>query len=124
MVAAISVAAQLFYGGGTIMLLAVSSVCALLLSFLVLVPIRYDFEDDALILVNPMPFKNKRIPYSDMLYYDAVGSFFALKLDFDATEVFLTYKSSESAFKKTFSCHPENIKDFVAELQKHCPEAE
>lgn len=121
---AVAAAAQLFYGGGALALLSCLSVCAVLLSSLILLPIRYDFEDDGLVLVNLKPLKNKIIPYSEMLYYDAVGSFFALKVDFDATEVFITYKSSKSVLKKTVSCHPKDVQGFVIELQNYCHQAE
>ena len=118
---AVSVAAQLFYGGGAMTLLLCLSVCAVLLSYLILTPARYEFEDDALVLVNFKPMRNKKIPYADMICYDTVGSFLALKVDFDSTEVMITYKSDKSVFKKTVSCHPKNIQDFVKALQQRCP---
>ena len=120
----LSIAAVLFYDGGGLMLMAGSSFCALLLSYLILVPIRYDFEEDALVLVNPKPLKSKRIFYSAMICYDTVGSFLASKVDFDSTEVVITYRSNGGAFKKTVSCHPQNMQGFVAELQiYYCLEA-
>ena len=115
-----AVFSQLFYGSDLTLLMAILTVCGLLYAFLLLTPIAYDFEETELVLVNPKPLQSKRIRYADVIYIDTVGSFHLSKKDFDTVEVILTCRLA-SGWKKTVSCHPKNVTDFVKTLHERCP---
>ena len=117
LVAAVS---QIFYGSDLTLLMAILTCCGFLYAFLLLTPIAYGFEETELVLVNPKPMQNKRIRYADVIYIDTVGSFLLSKKDFDTVEVILTYQLA-NGWKKTVSCHPKNVTDFVKTLHERCP---
>ena len=115
----VAVVSQIIYGSDLTLLIAILMFCGLLYAFLLLTPIAYVFEETELVLVNPKPMRSKRIRYADVIYIDTVGSFLLSKKDFDTVEVILTYRLS-SGWKKTVSCHPKNVTDFVKTLHEHC----
>lgn len=112
---------QLFYSSDMTLLMTLLTACGLLYAFLLLTPIAYEFEEAELVLVNPKPLQSKRIRYVDVIYIDPVGSFFLFNQDADTIAVILSYRPSGSGRKKTVSCHPKNVTDFVKTLQDHCP---
>ena len=112
------IAGQLCYGGGSVVFMTFLAVCAVLLLFLVLVPLRYEFHENHLVRVNPKPLKNKTVNYSEIIKFDTAGSNIAAKIDADAKEVLIVCSSKGKRLKKVVSCHPQNVILFVEELKK------
>ena len=115
---------QLVYGGGAVWFIAVTAVGAAALTYLLFVPSRYEFHQHALVIVNPKPLHNKEIRYSDIIRLDTVGSFWAAKFETDSLEVFVRYRPNGPKSRKTVSCHPKNVVDFVETLEKYMEQCE
>ena len=112
---------RLFFGGELTVLLVIFAVCAAVFTFLLLTPLRYDFGDDQLLIVNKKPLKDRAIPYKAVIKCDTIGSFRHSKWDINAGEVLITYKPDGERRKKTVCCHPQKVDKFVKLLQDSCP---
>ena len=113
--------AQLFYGIGAELLIAVFAIFAVLFTYLVLLPVEYEFGEDELVVINSLFGKTQRISYEEMIDCDTVGSFLLSKQDFDAVEAIITYRPTGKKTKKSVSCHPKNITDFVQTIYVRAP---
>ena len=115
---------RLFFGGELTVLLLFFGCCAAVLTFLLLTPLRYEFGDDSLLIVNKKPLKDRIIPYKSVVKCDTIGSFMVSKSDIDAVEVLITYKPDGANRSKTICCHPKKVDKFVKMLQDSCPTME
>ena len=115
---------QAVYGGGAVWFMAVTAVGSAVLTYLLFVPSGYEFHQHALVIVNPKPLNNKEIRYSDIIRFDTVGSYFAAKFETDSLEVLIRYRPNGPKSRKSVSCHPKNVVDFVETLEKHIEECE
>lgn len=121
---AFAFAVQLLYGGNLWVLLGILTVCEAVFLFLILTPPSYRFEENDLVLVNPKPMGDTRIPYSAVVGYDTIGSFRHSQKDFDSIEVILICCPEGTGRKRTVSCHPENVRRFIQILREKCPDLE
>jgi len=115
---------QMIYGGGAVWLMIALAVGSVVLTYLLFVPLRYEFHQHALVIVNPKPLGDKEIKYSDIIRFDTVGSYFAAKLDVDSVEVLVRYRPNGPKSRKSVSCHPKNVVGFVEVLENHIEECE
>jgi len=118
---ALSVVAQLFFGGGTLALILVVAICAGVYSFLVFIPEVYELRDDSLTVINTLLRRSVTIPYTTILHIDTVGTFRSSKRDFDSVEVIVKYKPQGKKRPRSISAHPTNVRDFFKLLQERCP---
>ena len=120
----ITIVAQLIFNESVLLLLSVLTVCASIFSVLVFAPETYNFTEKFFLIIKGNGRKTICIPYDSIVKFDTVGSFRLSKIEFDTVEVILTYKQNESKRKKTISCHPRNVQEFVRILQDACPHLE
>lgn len=117
----ITAIAQLFYGIGAELLIAVFAFFAFLFTYLVFLPVEYELGEHELVVISSLSGKKQRIPYGEIIDCDTVGSFLLSKKDFDAVEAIITYCPEGKKRNKTVSCHPKNVTDFVQTLYVRAP---
>jgi len=117
----VAVVTQLFYGIGAELLIAVFAFFALLFTYLVFLPVEYELNADELVVISSATGRTQQIPFSQIIDCDTIGSFRLSKRDFDAVEAIITYHPDGKKRKKTISCHPKNVTDFVQTLYVRVP---
>lgn len=116
-----TVVAQLFYGIGAELLMAVFAFFAILFTYLVFLPVEYELRETELVVISSFSKKEQRIPYSEIVDCDTVGSFLLSKQDFDSVEAIITYQPEGKGRNRTISCHPKNVTDFVQTIYMRAP---
>lgn len=97
-----------------------TGVVLIALMWLILMPVSYLFTDKELIIHGPWPLPDKHLPYDKIIDIDGVGSYFSFRMDADAVEIILTWKTTGDVKSKRTSCHPTHAREFVQMLDGHC----
>ena len=118
----LTIVTWVFFDGNVVLLMGIFALLAIAFSLIVFLPEVYEFGDETLSVVNPKLKRAVHIRYDQILKFDTVGLFRHLKKDFDTTEVIITFKPAGGGSKRTISCHPKNVLEFMRTLQEKCPQ--